>query len=234
MRAGAFKPRSSPYASRAWDRKDSTSWRAPASSTGIGIVTELMDTDNADAVEEAADVIQIGARNMQNFSLLKRVSRASQAGAAQARPVGDAGRMADGRRVCHGRRQLQRRSVRARRPHLLRSQPQYARPVGHSAGQAPVAPADSGRSQPRHRQARLRAGDGPGRPGRRRRRPARSRSIPTRIARCPMGRSRWTSPASRDCWNRCAGWPSRSAALSIEDKTTRRARSHKRKKPRRE
>ena len=46
--------------------------------TGIGIVTELMDTDNADAVEEAADVIQIGTRNMQNFSLLRRVSRASK------------------------------------------------------------------------------------------------------------------------------------------------------------
>jgi 3-deoxy-7-phosphoheptulonate synthase len=44
--------------------------------TGIGVVTELMDTDNADAVEDAADVIQIGTRNMQNFSLLKRVGQA--------------------------------------------------------------------------------------------------------------------------------------------------------------
>ncbi|MBL8799633.1 MAG: 3-deoxy-7-phosphoheptulonate synthase, partial [Planctomycetia bacterium] len=44
--------------------------------TGIGIVTELMDTENADAVEEAADIIQIGTRNMQNFSLLKRVAQA--------------------------------------------------------------------------------------------------------------------------------------------------------------
>jgi len=42
--------------------------------TGIGIVTELMDTENATAVEDAADIIQIGTRNMQNFSLLKRVS----------------------------------------------------------------------------------------------------------------------------------------------------------------
>src|SRR5262249_3852428 len=44
--------------------------------TGIGVVTELMDTDNADAVEAAADIIQIGTRNMQNFSLLKRVGLA--------------------------------------------------------------------------------------------------------------------------------------------------------------
>ena len=46
--------------------------------TGIGIVTELMDTENADAVEDATDIIQIGTRNMQNFSLLKRVSKASK------------------------------------------------------------------------------------------------------------------------------------------------------------
>jgi 3-deoxy-7-phosphoheptulonate synthase len=46
--------------------------------TGIGIVTELMDTDSAEAVEEVADIIQIGTRNMQNFSLLRRVARASK------------------------------------------------------------------------------------------------------------------------------------------------------------
>jgi 3-deoxy-7-phosphoheptulonate synthase len=46
--------------------------------TGIGIVTELMDTENADAVEEVADIIQIGTRNMQNFSLLKRVAHAAK------------------------------------------------------------------------------------------------------------------------------------------------------------
>ena len=41
-------------------------------------MTELMDTDNADAVEEVADIIQIGARNMQNFSLLRRVARSGR------------------------------------------------------------------------------------------------------------------------------------------------------------
>src|SRR5207244_10642498 len=43
--------------------------------TGIGVVTELMDTEYADASEEAADIIQIGTRNMQNYSLLKRVGK---------------------------------------------------------------------------------------------------------------------------------------------------------------
>jgi len=76
LRAGAFKPRSSPYAFQGLGLEGLDILRRVREKTGIGIVTELMDTDNADAVEEAADVIQIGARNMQNFSLLRRVAQA--------------------------------------------------------------------------------------------------------------------------------------------------------------
>src|SRR5262245_37140445 len=78
MRAGAFKPRTSPYAFQGMGQKGLDILARAREKTGVGVVTELMDTDNADAVEAAADVIQIGARNMQNFSLLKRVSRASK------------------------------------------------------------------------------------------------------------------------------------------------------------
>src|SRR5579871_6826083 len=78
MRAGAFKPRSSPYAFQGMGLEGLEILARARRQTGIGIVTELMDTDNADAVEEAADVIQIGTRNMQNFSLLKRVARAAK------------------------------------------------------------------------------------------------------------------------------------------------------------
>ncbi len=76
MRAGAYKPRSSPYAFQGMGQEGLDILVKAREKTGIGVVTELMDTDNADAVEEAADVIQIGTRNMQNFSLLRRVSRA--------------------------------------------------------------------------------------------------------------------------------------------------------------
>src|SRR5205807_7135905 len=78
MRAGAFKPRSSPYSFQGMGLDGLAILAKARQRTGVGIVTELMDTDNADAVEEAADVIQIGARNMQNFSLLRRVSRAAK------------------------------------------------------------------------------------------------------------------------------------------------------------
>jgi 3-deoxy-7-phosphoheptulonate synthase len=76
MRAGAFKPRSSPYAFQGLGLEGLQILRKARERTGIGIVTELMDTENADAVEQAADIIQIGARNMQNFSLLRRVAQA--------------------------------------------------------------------------------------------------------------------------------------------------------------
>src|SRR6266446_1304806 len=78
LRAGAFKPRTSPYAFQGMGQAGLDILAKARRKTGIGIVTELMDTDNADAVEEAADIIQIGTRNMQNFSLLKRVSRAAK------------------------------------------------------------------------------------------------------------------------------------------------------------
>jgi 3-deoxy-7-phosphoheptulonate synthase len=76
LRAGAFKPRTSPYAFQGLGLEGLRILEKARAKTGIGIVTELMDTDNADADEAAADVIPIGTRNMQNFSLLKRVGKA--------------------------------------------------------------------------------------------------------------------------------------------------------------
>jgi 3-deoxy-7-phosphoheptulonate synthase len=75
LRAGAFKPRTSPYAFQGMGTEGLAILKRVREKTGIGIVTELMDTEYAEAVEEAADIIQIGTRNMQNFSLLKRVGK---------------------------------------------------------------------------------------------------------------------------------------------------------------
>jgi 3-deoxy-7-phosphoheptulonate synthase len=75
LRAGAFKPRTSPYAFQGMGLDGLKILKKARERTGIGIVTELMDTEHAAAVEDAVDVIQIGTRNMQNFSLLKRVSQ---------------------------------------------------------------------------------------------------------------------------------------------------------------
>jgi 3-deoxy-7-phosphoheptulonate synthase len=78
MRAGAYKPRTSPYSFQGMGLEGLKILDKARHKTGIGIVTELMDTENADAVEDACDIIQIGTRNMQNFSLLKRVGKAKK------------------------------------------------------------------------------------------------------------------------------------------------------------
>ncbi len=75
LRAGAFKPRTSPYSFQGLGLDGLKILAEVRKRTGIGIVTELMDTENAAAVEEYTDIIQIGTRNMQNFSLLKRVGQ---------------------------------------------------------------------------------------------------------------------------------------------------------------
>ncbi len=76
MRGGAFKPRTSPYSFQGMGQEGLDILAKAREKPGIGIVTELMSTEEADAVEECADIIQIGTRNMQNFALLKRVSHA--------------------------------------------------------------------------------------------------------------------------------------------------------------
>jgi 3-deoxy-7-phosphoheptulonate synthase len=78
LRAGAFKPRSSPYSFQGMEHEGLRILEEAREKTGIGIVTEVMETEHADAVEQAADILQVGARNMQNFSLLKRLGKAKK------------------------------------------------------------------------------------------------------------------------------------------------------------
>ena len=73
LRGGAFKPRTSPYAFQGHGESALGLLATARDATGLGIITELMDASDLDLVGEVADVIQIGARNMHNFSLLKKV-----------------------------------------------------------------------------------------------------------------------------------------------------------------
>jgi 3-deoxy-7-phosphoheptulonate synthase len=78
LRAGAFKPRSSPYSFQGLGRAGLTLLARAREETGLLIVTEAMDSEGMDFVAEVADIIQIGARNMQNYSLLKRAGRSGK------------------------------------------------------------------------------------------------------------------------------------------------------------
>jgi 3-deoxy-7-phosphoheptulonate synthase len=78
LRAGAYKPRSSPYSFQGLGRAGLKLLSRAREETGLLIVTEAMDGEEMDFVAETADIIQIGARNMQNYSLLKRAGRAGK------------------------------------------------------------------------------------------------------------------------------------------------------------
>lgn len=75
LRGGAFKPRSSPYSFQGLGKKGLELLALARQETGLPIVTEAMDDEGAHLVAEVADCIQIGARNMQNYSLLKTVGK---------------------------------------------------------------------------------------------------------------------------------------------------------------
>ncbi len=78
LRGGAFKPRTSPYAFQGLEDKGIELLLEAKAATGLPIVTEIMSTDKLDLFEEKVDVIQVGARNMQNFDLLKQLGHSKK------------------------------------------------------------------------------------------------------------------------------------------------------------
>ena len=75
LRGGAFKPRTSPYSFQGLGQEGLEILKQARAETGLPVVSEALTTETFDWVEEAVDLIQIGARNMQNFSLLKRAGK---------------------------------------------------------------------------------------------------------------------------------------------------------------
>ncbi len=78
FRGGAYKPRTSPYSFQGLGEEGLRIMAEIRDKYGMKIITEAIDNESLDLVEEYADMIQIGARNMQNFSLLKRAGRAKK------------------------------------------------------------------------------------------------------------------------------------------------------------
>jgi 3-deoxy-7-phosphoheptulonate synthase len=73
LRGGAFKPRTSPYAFQGLEEEGLKLLAEAKRETGLPIITEVMEPDKVDIVAETSDILQIGARNVQNFSLLRKV-----------------------------------------------------------------------------------------------------------------------------------------------------------------
>ncbi len=80
LRGGAYKPRTSPYAFQGHGESALELLAAARAASGLGIITEVMDAADIEKIAQVADVLQVGARNMQNFALLKKIG-------AQNKPV---------------------------------------------------------------------------------------------------------------------------------------------------
>ncbi len=78
LRGGAFKPRTSPYSFRGMGEDGLKILAQARAETGLPVITEVMDTQDVELVARYADVLQIGARNMQNFNLLEEVGKAGK------------------------------------------------------------------------------------------------------------------------------------------------------------
>ncbi len=78
LRGGAFKPRTSPYDFQGMEREGLKLLGKAKDETGLGIITEVMSDRDVEMVAEYADILQIGARNMQNFALLKELGKTSR------------------------------------------------------------------------------------------------------------------------------------------------------------
>jgi 3-deoxy-7-phosphoheptulonate synthase len=74
LRGGAYKPRTSPYDFQGLGEEGLRLLSEARAETGLPVVTEVMSTEDVDLVAEHADMLQVGARNMQNFALLRRIS----------------------------------------------------------------------------------------------------------------------------------------------------------------
>ena len=78
LRGGAFKPRTSPYSFQGLKEKGLELLKIAKQETGLPIVTEIMSADKIERFVEDVDVIQVGARNMQNFELLKELGKTNK------------------------------------------------------------------------------------------------------------------------------------------------------------
>ncbi len=132
--AARSSPAPPPTPSRAWAPTAwSCCWR-PAQATGLPIVTEIMNPTHVDLFADV-DVIQVGARNMQNFELLKELGKLQTPDSPQTGPGQHHRGVADERRVHHGGRQRQRRSCANAASAPLKPHAQHPGPRGHPDAQ---------------------------------------------------------------------------------------------------
>ena len=161
LRGGAYKPRTSPYDFQGLGVEALELLKEARQETGLPIVTEVMSTEDVDLVSEYADMLQVGARNMQNFPLAAAAGAGGEADPAEARTFGDGEGVAAGGGVSAERRQSECGALRARDQDVRVRAAQHVRPGGGGVGEGAFAPAGGGRSFARDGAAQRDSSDEP-------------------------------------------------------------------------
>jgi 3-deoxy-7-phosphoheptulonate synthase len=136
LRGGAYKPRTSPYDFQGLGVEALEILSQVRDETGLPVVSEVVSTDEVEMVAEHVDMLQVGARNMQNFALLKRLGQLRKTGLVKAQPRSHGEGVVAGGGISAGRRQRPGGAVRTRHPLLRPPTSQHARSGGPGAGKA--------------------------------------------------------------------------------------------------
>ena len=148
LRGGAYKPRTSPHSFQGLREGGLELLDEVRKETGLLVVTEVVSPEHVGLVAEHVDILQVGARNMQNFDLLTEVGKIRKPVILKRGLSGHARRMARFGGIHPARRQPERGPVRARHPHLRDRNAQYRGPGDHSARAGKDPSADHLRSEP--------------------------------------------------------------------------------------
>jgi len=126
LRGGAFKPRTSPYSFQGMGVEGLKLLRIAGDEVGLPVVTEVLDVRDAGTVAEYADVLQVGARNMQNFMMLEELGTMRLPVLLETGSLSHDRGAALGRRVCAQGRQPRRDPVRTGHPYVRDVHPQHS------------------------------------------------------------------------------------------------------------
>ncbi len=154
LRGGAYKPRSSPYSFQGLGEEGLRLLRSAADRHNLKLVSEIMDISQLETIGRYADILQVGARNMQNFTLLRELGR-SRVPILLKRGISATIEewLLSAEYILAGR-QHGRHAVRARHPHVRELHAQHARHLGHPGGAPAQSSARARGPEPRHRTAR--------------------------------------------------------------------------------
>ena len=147
LRGGAFKPRSSPYSFQGLGEEGLQLLRDGANAHDLKLVTEVMDASQIEVIDRYADIFQVGARNMQNFTLLRELGRTRKPVLLKRGIAATIEEWLLSAEYILSGGNTRGDPVRARHPHLRDLHAQHARPVRDPDRQGAVAPAGVRRSR---------------------------------------------------------------------------------------